>query len=163
MTIYKLIIPNYFFRLEFDCDYTTSPTSYKFNTSEIETLLKGLVITSPGLKRLVLYAKGPCHQPNEEDSSQLEDFLLSFVSEMKDLVALCLAGFQMNSDALVVVKKKLNDVIIPVRPAFWYYIGKELPSPTNSSIPRMHYDEMVNPYDPYYTPPISLLPRFFFF
>ncbi len=126
---------------------------YEFSTTQIEGLLRELVIASPCLERLVLIAKRPCYQQNRLHPTLLEDFLFSFVSQMKNLAALCLVGFEMDPIVLAGVKQRLKQEILRVRPSLWMHIGPELPNATDPSVPKIHYDDIVNPFDPYCAPP----------
>jgi len=124
-----------------------------FSTSQIHDLLRDLTKTSPRLERLVLIANRHCSQQNGRNATQLEDFLITFVSKMESLVALCLVGFEMDTTVLEGVKKRLNQEIVSQRPSLWIHIGPKLPNATDPSVPKIHYDEIVNPFDPYFAPP----------
>lgn len=54
------------------------------------------------------------------------DYLVSFVTKMKRLVAFCLAGDRIDAGFADLVKKQLTDKILPKRPALYVYIGKNL-------------------------------------
>jgi len=123
------------------------------NVSEVVVFLKAIRKSSPNLKRLVLYAeKGDCYR-DPCRPTELEDFLITFVKEMPDLVALCLAGFQFHFCAVDSVKRKFIEEILPTRSAFWCHLGGDLPAENDLSVPRIHYNEIVNPGDWFDSPP----------
>ena len=112
-------------------------------------LLKAIGKSSPLLERLVLYdMKNDC-----QSSTELEDFLVTFVKKMPHLVVLCLAGIQFDPNAVEVVKRRFTEEILPDRPAFWLYLGSNLPEENDPSVPRIHSIEIVNPIEWFYTPP----------
>ena len=66
------------------------------------------------------------------------------------LQAFCIVGLPI--DPLVVEKHFIQN-INPDRPAFWFYVGSELPEAKDHTIPRIHYEGNVNPNNPYGAPP----------
>ncbi len=83
----------------------------------------------------------------------LEDSLVSFAKKMTHLVALSLIGFQIDRPTAEHVHQRLLKEIIPLRPPFWFYLGPKLPEDNDTSVPRIHYEEMVNPIDAWNAPP----------
>lgn len=108
--------------------------------------------TLPKLERLVLVnSSGSLCHPSY---SGLEDLLIAFVEKMPELVALCLVGFQIDPITIKVISRRLTEEIVrPLRPSLWFHIGQELPTANDPSAPRIHFDEIVNPLDKFYTPP----------
>jgi len=80
----------------------------------------------------------------------LQDVILPFVKETTHLVALCLVGLPI--DPLILEQQFIKN-ITPDRPAFWFYVGSELPEAKDHTIPRIHYEGIVNPNNPYGAPP----------
>ena len=83
----------------------------------------------------------------------LEDFLLHFVKEKKKLVTLCLAGFQIDPSTVERVHQRFLKEILPLRPPLWFHLGTELPKVNDTTVPRIHYNGIVNPVDAYFAPP----------
>ncbi len=111
-------------------------------------LLKNLNQASPRLERLVLYIRRTDPKKSSAAANnELEDFLLTFVSEMKHLVVLCLVGVDMNPGSIELVKRRLIEEVIPIRPSFWFYFGEKLPEGFDPEVPPIHYDEIVYPPD----------------
>ena len=78
------------------------------------------------------------------------DYLVSFVSNMNHLVAFCLAGNRIDAGFADLVKQELTNKILPLRPALYFYVGKELDDELKDVIaPRIHYDEMIYPINPF--------------
>ncbi len=141
--------------------------------SPVLDLLKNLLESSPKLERLVLCYEGtsPCKR-NPKNPTELEDFLVTFVSEMENLVALYLAGFwddnpSSSRDQQSHLYWRLTREILPTRPSFWFnlgvfsfgwgtnYVSRICLSPTiYPRAPWIHYDEIVNPTDRFYDPPL---------
>jgi len=90
-----------------------------------------------------------------KSSSQIGDLVVGFATEMDHLVALCLAGFCLNPNAIRQVNRRVKKEILPQRPAFWLYLAGEVPVGNDPKIPRVHYDEIVNPIDGFYSPPLT--------
>lgn len=126
---------------------------YEFSSTQIRGLLEDLIKTSPCLERLVLIAKRPIDQRNRRRPILLEDLILSFVSKMKNLVVFCLVGLEIYPFVLLSLQKRMELHVTPSRPALWMHFGPELPECTDLSVPRVHYDGIVNPSDPYFAPP----------
>ena len=75
----------------------------------------------------------------------MEHVLVEFATAMERLVALCFAGFRTTPNIGREVKRRLLEEVIPVRPSFWFYIGRQLPLVNDTSVPRIHYNEIVCP------------------
>jgi len=104
------------------------------------------------LERLALFAEADsCKRSHIRNAKQLEDSILLFVKEMPHLVALCLAGFPIDSS--VIERQLITAEIISDRPAFWFHLGSDLPKTSDTSVPRIHHEGIVYPTDPYYAPP----------
>ena len=121
--------------------------------SSILLLLKNLLNCSDHLERLVLYNG---HSESAwKASSQIGDLLVDFATEMDHLVALCLVGFNIRPKVIRKVYQRVEKQIRPPRQAFWFYLDGERPGENDSRIPRVHYDEIVNPIDGFYAPPLT--------
>ena len=128
--------------------------------SQVLALLKNLLKTSPKLERLVLCYEGlrSCKR-NPKNPTELEDFIVTFVSKMENLVALYLAGFWDNPHGVekTHLNRRLTREILPTRPSFWFHLGFHLGWGGNYIMyppaPWIHYDEIVNPIDRFYAPP----------
>ncbi len=121
--------------------------------SSILLLLKNLLNCSDHLERLVLY--NGYSESVWKASSRIGDLLVGFATEMDHLVALCLVGFCVRPKVIHKVYRRVETEIVPQRPAFWLYLGGERPGENDSRIPRVHYDEVVNPIDGFYAPPLT--------
>ena len=115
----------------------------------LPVLLKTLKL-APRFERLALVAKAK--ECNPIQYTLLQDAIFPFVKETPNLVALCLVGLPIDPYPFV-VKKKLIKEIVPSRPAFWFHFGSELPKASDLSVPRIHFNGIVDPIHPYETPP----------
>lgn len=105
----------------------------------------------PNFERLVLFAvKVSWDERSFAYSALLEDSVVKFAKGMPHLVALCLAGFPIDP---TIIRQKLVNVIDPNRAAFRLYLGSELPKASDISVPRIHFDGIIDPIQPYYAPP----------
>ena len=106
-------------------------------------------------ERLVLHAceKDRAIDPYrmERQFAELEDFLLPFTKRMHHLVALCLIGLPIESTELF--HRQITEEVLPLRPAFWYYLGAYYPEENDVNVPRIHYDEILFPINPFDSPP----------
>lgn len=75
----------------------------------------------------------------------MEHVLVEFATLMERLVALCFAGFRTTPTVARKVKRRIVKEVVPVRPSFWFYIGRQLPLANDTSVPRIHYNEIVCP------------------
>lgn len=78
-------------------------------------------------------------------SSQLEELLVGFATEMDHLVALCFAGFRVTPKVARKVNRRVKREIIPHRPALWFRMDEALPKANDVTVPRIHLKEMVYP------------------
>ena len=81
--------------------------------------------------------------------------LVSFVADMERLVAFCLAGIRIDPDIAQIVVQRLTDEILPLRPALWFHLGKDVPQVGDPCVPRVHYDEILKRVKPH-----KVLPTF---
>ena len=127
------------------------------NPSDLLLFLKTLRGSSARhhLQRLVLFDNEPGVSVNPTTLDK--DCLVPFITEMGSLVALCLAGFRLDPYDTEVVNQQISNKILPLRPAFWLYLGLNLPKGNNTDVPRVHYDEIIRPIDWFRSPPPSLL------
>lgn len=81
------------------------------------------------------------------------DFLFNFVSKMDHPVALCFASFRIRSDIFKKLNRRVTREIVPLRaPSFWFHLGPKLPNVNDSSVPRVHSDEIVHPIYCFHSP-----------
>lgn len=117
------------------------------------SFLKHLLLSCPRLKRLVLIVDSKGCQEDLHNYTALADSLVDFAKKKENLIALCLAGFEIDCTTAQHLRQRLADEIVPLRFPFWFHVGPELPNVIDESVPRIHYDEIVNPVDPYLAPP----------
>ena len=131
--------------------------NHRENPSDLHIFLKTLRESSARhhLQRLVLFDNEPGVSVNPTTLDK--DCLVPFITEMGSLVALCLAGFRLDPYDTEVVNQQISNKILPLRPAFWLYLGLNLPKGNNTDVPRVHYDEIIRPIDWFRSPPPSLL------
>ena len=131
--------------------------NHRENPSDLHLFLKTLRESSTRhhLQRLVLFDNEPGVLVNPTTLDK--DCLVSFITEMRGLVALCLAGFRLDPDDTEVVNQHISNKILPLRPAFWLYLGLNLPEGNDTNLPRIHCDEIIRPIDWFRSPPPSLL------
>jgi len=79
---------------------------------------------------------------------ELEEFVVEFAKGMVHLVCLGFFGFRFDSSAAEVIEKRLTEEVVPLRPAFWFHLGRRLPNENDDSVPRVHYEGIVNLCDP---------------
>ena len=119
-------------------------------------LLAEVVKYSSYLERLVfirdseLYDDDVGVKPLSSLTIQVAD-IMPFIASMPNLVALCLAGFQIDALNVKLFQSRMNAEILPFRPSLWLHVGPQLPLGNDpNSCPRIHYEEIVNPSDSYY-------------
>lgn len=119
-------------------------------------LLAELVKYSSYLERLVfirdseLYGDDVGVKPARSLTIQVAD-IVPFIAAMPNLVALCLAGFQIDPPHVKLFQSRLNEEILQFRPYLWLHVGPQLPLGNDPNFcPRVHYEEIVNPSDSYY-------------
>ncbi len=100
------------------------------------------------LERLALITEARKRNPTHY--TPLQDSILRCIKGAPHLVALCLVGFPIDSSVL---DGQFMAEILPDRPAFWFYLGSELPKASDLTVPRIHYNGIVNPIDPMYALP----------
>jgi len=121
-------------------------------------LFESLLKCSSHLERLLLADNYDDWYKDEEEKKECScssnhnlhlqsEYLVSFVSKMKRLVAFCLAGARIDAGFADLVKQELTDKILPLRPALYFYVGKELIDDEEKHIiaPQMIYP--INPFD----------------
>ena len=115
--------------------------------------LDSLLKCCPQLERLVLMVNPESRRLDLNDYDGLGDFLVHFAKEKSNLVALCLVGFQINPATAERIRQRLVKEILPFRCPFWFHLGPDLPLGNDTSVPRIHYDGIINPVDAYFAPP----------
>jgi len=87
-----------------------------------------------------------------ENFPDFEKLIVKFVKEMTHLVALGLFGFPFDPSAAEEIRRQLTEEVVPHREAFWFHLGDQ-PEENDSSVPRIHYDEIIAPIDSFFAPP----------
>lgn len=135
----------------------------KFSCSLLLPLLKSFFKNSPQLERLALL-DGDCEESSSEwdrpdDLSKMANFIVQFSSNMPRLVALCINFYHLDwFDLIEEVNWRITEEVLPSKPSFWFYFGPDgRPTPSNSNIPFIHFQEMVSPSLPRDPPKIELL------
>lgn len=136
-------------------EFVDSGGNYSFRTSQIPPFLEEVNKNSPHLQRLVLVAQRQCYRDRQHPNpTLLEDSLFDFVTKMKRLIALCLVGFEMHPIDRQQLEYRFRNEILPERPPLWHHLHKEeLPKATDATAPKVHLDEIVDPFDPFFAPP----------
>ena len=111
-------------------------------SARILVLLKDLKKSCPKLERIALQLT-----ESWTLSKELEDYILTFTSGMEHLVFIYLTGFIIDPVRAVSIKEKLSATVLPLRPSFWCHVGLKSVEGNDPSVPRMHYQEMINPFD----------------
>ena len=144
-----------FYRMEFT----------KFDGSLLLPLLKSFFKHSPQLERLCLL-DGEYDSSSEwgilEDPSELSDYIVKFALELPHLVALCISFYhpdrEFGFDLTNQVTQRVTEEVLPLKPSFWFHLGwEDRPMPSFTSVPLIHYQEMVSPNPPWNPPNIELL------
>ena len=137
----------------------------KFDGSLLLPLLKSFFKHSPQLERLCLL-DGEYDSSSEwdhlEDPSELADYIVKFASELPHLVALCISfyhtDFGLDFDLTNQVNQRIMEEVLPSKPSFWFHLDwEDRPMPSVTSVPLVHYREMVSPSPPWAPPKIELL------
>lgn len=129
---------------------------YRVQCSELQSDLSTLPVFLKALKccpyfeRLALVVKEDGRKRSTVNYTPLEDAILPFVKQTTQLVALCLVGILIEP---FYVQQQLIKEIVPNRPAFWFHLGPELPEASDLSVPRIHFNGIVDPINPYCVPP----------
>jgi len=125
--IITVILYYFFFKCRLEWGHIESDSDL---VDFLKALLKCLL-----LERLVLddYCRS---RPSHQASSQIENYLFTFVSNMEHLVAFCLSSSRFNDpDAIFErVNQRFVQEIIPSRPSFWFHLGKVLPKENEPSV-----------------------------
>jgi len=127
--------------------------------SSLLHLLEALLESSKNLKyfeRLVLMVYSRNRYYAFDRNAQFEELIVKFAKGMKKLVCLGIFGFPFKRSSVRLIQQKLRKEVLPLRPTFWFRVGNELPVENDTSVPRIHYDEMVRPIDRYHVPPNNL-------
>ncbi len=85
--------------------------------------------------------------------SEMADTIVRLAFEMQHLVALCIVFKDFDSDLIEEVNRRIAEENM-CKPSLWFYLNsKRRPNPSNSTIPFVHYQEMVyaSPYS--WSPP----------
>ena len=77
--------------------------------------------------------------------AELEELIVEFAKGMVHLVCLGFFGFRFHPSAAEMIQRRITEEVVPLRPAFWYHLGRKLPNESDVSVPRIHYEEIVNP------------------
>lgn len=134
----------YFFRLE---------GKFEGNGSVILSLLKSFFKHSPKLERLFLLDTSYKSSPTWVHPSEMADTIVRFASEMPHLVALCIVFKDLCSDLIEEVNRRIVEEDI-FKPSLWFYLNSKCrPNPSNSTVPFVHYQEMVYDLNYSWSPP----------
>ncbi len=138
----------------------------KFDGSMLLPLLKSFFKNAPQLERLSLLDEDHDDSSSQwdhlENPSELADYIVKFASELPHLVALCISFFHrelgFGFDLTHQVNQRITEEVLPSKPSFWFHLGwKDRPMPSVTSVPLIHYQEMVSPSPPWAPPKIELL------
>lgn len=121
--------------------------------SHLQRFGNALLKCSSRLERLVLINETDERDDDGHKMFLHPNFLLPFVTKMTRLVALCVVGFDYSPSEVEELNQRFTDEILIDRPAFWFWIGPELPDGNDKTVPRVHYDEIVCPIDASLAPP----------
>ena len=91
-----------------------------------------------------------------EHSSEMSDAIIRFASKMPRLVALCIVFFRLNSDVIEEVNRRITEEVLPSKPSLWFCLNNSEPNPTNSTVPFIHYQQMVSPLPFWASPEVDL-------
>ena len=117
-------------------------------------LMKALTFNSsnlPYFERLVLKS-GRENKGHSVDFAEVVEFIVPFAKGMTHLVALGLISFPFQPDVAEEIRRRLAEEIVPGRKAFWFHLGDQ-PEENDTSVPRIHNDEIVAPRDAFFAPP----------
>jgi len=105
------------------------------------------------LERLVLHQDD--WTPITDNLSSLPVTLDELVSQLENLVVLCITHPVADLVAEA-VREMFQTKVLAHRPSFWYHIGDDLPHDTDAGVPRVHFEEIIQPLPYFLTPPKSL-------
>lgn len=93
----------------------------------------------------------------EDDSKDMQEYLLRFVKRMQRLVAICIVSELRFDDSSAVnhLRESLLKEVTPSRPSLWYHFGPSFPKEIDPNIPRIHFNEIIRPSNPFNIPPKS--------
>ncbi len=77
--------------------------------------------------------------------SETADFIVRFAAEMPRLVALCIVVVQLEADLIEEVNSRITAEVLPYKSPLWFHFSDTEPTPSNSNVPFVHYQEMVSP------------------
>ena len=96
----------------------------------------------------------PVNNQPAVNCAELGELIVEFAKGMVHLVCLGFFGFRIDPSAAEMIQRRITEEVVPLRPAFWFYLGKEVPEENDESVPRIHYEEIVNPvWESYIVPP----------
>jgi len=82
-----------------------------------------------------------------DDQVSLADFLVQFAMKMKHLALFCLVlkGCDFNRPYILInrANQRMAEEVLPKRPALWFYLDCNMPDGVDSTVPGIHYHEMV--------------------
>ncbi len=123
--------------------------------------MEALILNSsnlPYFERLIFKVEKGIFKVEKGEAQAFENFpdfeklIVKFVKEMTHLVALGLFGFPFDPSAAEEIRRQLTEEVVPHREAFWFHLGDQ-PEENDSSVPRIHYDEIIAPIDSFFAPP----------
>jgi len=90
--------------------------------------------------------------PEWEHPSEMPDVIVNFTLKMPHLVALCISFFHLKSGIIEEVNRRVVEEVLPSKSSLWFCLNDSDPYPSNSTVPFIHYQEMVSPM-PAWAPP----------
>lgn len=124
-----------------------------FTSSQLWIAMFDALVKCKRLERLVLFEE-ESYDPRPWSDEGLEDILYGFVSSMERLVAFCfITAVPLPQCTRDEIKRRFLEKLIPIRPAFWFHFDTAIPPANDSTIPRIHYDEIVCPINYFEAPP----------
>lgn len=106
------------------------------------------LIDEPKIERISL--KFTCETYPTDDYLML-DFLVNFSLEMKHLSCLSLSLERLDPTLIQQVLQRIKEEVLPTRPSLWFHLDNAIPDAADSSVPKVHYHEMI--YTNYFDPP----------
>lgn len=94
------------------------------------------------LERLVIYQEAWSPQ-SPSLSALLPDAILR-LARLPHLTALCLV-YPLQAAVVKTTMERLVREVQSSRPSFWFYLADELPRGTDPYVPRIHFDQIVDP------------------
>jgi len=137
------------FSLVWDHKELTSRMTYPLTALRI---IKALLQKSPLLERLVLIDGGSKYLPFLNLPHKYPDLfrhflqeILQFASKMTHLSCCVLTFNYLTDDFMKVIKERVEEEVVSVRPSLWFYLDRKMPEPSDGSVPSVHYHEIVEP------------------